>query len=231
MKLTLLSIHEEVSNVRTLAFKPAEEITWQAGQYMHYVLPHDHPDERGTERWFTISAAPFEKEIRITTRDSGDRASSFKKALFALPVGVTIESDGPEGDFIASEPMDNFVFIAGGIGITPFRSMLLDLDHKGAVIKGVLYYANRDQNIVFKDELEALTKKHPDFMIKYVMSPAQIDEAYLRTEIADLEKPIFYISGPEPMVKSLEQTMKVIGVPEEYIKLDDFPGYDWPHSS
>lgn len=230
MKLTLHSLHHELPDVTTFAFRPEQEIVWEAGQYMHYILPHDQADDRGIERWFTISSAPFEKEIRITTRFSGEQASSFKKALFALPVGATIEADGPEGDFTALESMDDFVFIAGGIGITPFRSMLLDLDNNGRTIKGTLYYANRDTNIVFKEELERLAIKHPDFIIKYVLSPEQIDEAYLKAALPDLGKPTIYISGPKPMVESLAKTLKDMGVPDAHLKLDDFPGYEWPHT-
>jgi ferredoxin-NADP reductase len=229
MKLRLTSKKEEVANVITFAFTPDKEFTWEAGQYMHYVLPHENADDRGDERWFTISSAPFEKEIHITTRNSGDKGSSFKKNLFSLDIGAEVESDGPEGDFTVTDPSKPFVFIAGGIGITPFRSILLDLDKKEVSITGTLLYANRDTNIVFKDELDNLASKHPGFTIKYIINPDQVDGLYIRKEIPDLQTPIFYISGPKPMVLALEQTLKEMDIAEDHIKLDDFPGYEWPH--
>lgn len=209
----------------TFSFAFDEDFTWQAGQYLHYVLPHEDADDRGEERWFTISSAPHEKEIRITTRFA-EKSSSFKKALFALPLGATLEADGLEGDFVVEDPAQEFIFIAGGIGITPFRSILLDLDHRGLPIKGKLLYTNRDTDIVFKKELDELVAKHPDFKVEYVIDPQRIDEAYIQNAVPDLKAPLFYVSGPAPMVFALSDALKVMGVPEAHIKLDDFPGYE-----
>jgi ferredoxin-NADP reductase len=227
MKLTLNSIHKEFADVTTFSFTPPAEIGWKAGQYMHYVLPHDNPDDRGTERWFTIAAPPQEQLIKITTRYTV-KSSSFKKALFAMEPGAEIEADGPEGDFTLLDPQEEFVFIAGGIGITPFRAILLDLDNRQVPITGRLLYANRDENIIFRAELDALVEKHPGFSVEYVLSPARIDAEYIRSNVPDINIRTFYISGPEPMVKSLAENLGNIGVPSGHIKLDDFPGYEWP---
>jgi ferredoxin-NADP reductase len=151
MKMTLKSKHPEVEGVFTFTFQPEASITWQPGQYMHYVLKHENPDDRGEERWFTISSAPFETDIMITTRFDGEQISSFKRALFKMEPGGVIEADGPKGSFTLQEGEHHHIFIAGGIGVTPFRSMLLQLlhDHKNKSID--LMYANRDSNFVFGD--------------------------------------------------------------------------------
>lgn len=182
-------------------------------------------DDRGSDRWFTNAAAPFENHVRITTRQSTDKGSSFKKKLFSLVEGKKIEMSVVEGDFIIEDPDQEYVFIAGGIGITPFRSILAQLDHDKKPINVTLLYPNRDQNIVYKDELEEIAKNNANFKIHYVFSPEHIDEEKIKSVVTDIQKPLFYISGPEPMVDVLGETIKKMGVPEDHLKQDWFPGY------
>lgn len=213
-------------DVISFVFKPEEAIQWHAGQFLHYTLPHDNPDERSVERWFTISSAPFENEIHLTTRFD-PKGSTFKKALHNLQIGETIEADGLEGDFVIDDPSKQFVFIAGGMGITPYRSILLDLDHKGISINAKLLYANRDENFVFKDQLESLKSKHTNFSIEYFISPQKIDEEAIKQAGEGMNDPIYYVSGPEPMVESFEKMMLAMGIVSDHFKRDFFPGYTW----
>src|ERR1035437_9590818 len=129
MKLSLMQKKTESPDVESFIFKPSESIIWKAGQFFHYVLHHEPTDDRGSDRWFTISSAPFEKNVMITTRLTPDKGSSFKKKLTSLKIGKTIEVSNIDGDFTVDDPTKEHVFIAGGIGITPFRSILKDLDH------------------------------------------------------------------------------------------------------
>jgi len=227
MKLFLESVKQEAGDAYSFIFRPETPLTWQAGQFMHYNLIHRNPDSRKTERYFTISSAPYEKNIMITTR-LVEAASSFKKALKAMPVGGEIEADGPQGEFTVPDDVGEAVFIAGGIGITPFHSILLDLDHRGVAIHATLMYANSTEHFVFREELEALAKRQPGFKMIYFVGGNLIDEAAIRRAAADVAHPVFYISGPEPMVQAMEAILKGMGVPEENIKRDYFPGYDWP---
>jgi ferredoxin-NADP reductase len=121
-----------------------------------------------------------------------------------------------------------FVFIAGGIGITPFRAILLDLDRNQKPLNVQLLYANRDNDFPYRKELEALKKRHPEFRIDYVVSPNRIDEKTIPKFVPDMDNSVFYVSGPEPMVESLDKTLKKLGVPKKRIKNDFFPGYQWP---
>ena len=228
MTLTLIGRHNEAGDAASFIFRADEPgFTWRAGQFLHYTLPQANPDGRGIERWFTIASAPFEGQVMLTTRLVEER-STFKAALDALAVGATIEADGLEGDFIVEDPKAKFVFIAGGIGITPYRAILLDLDRSGAAIDATLLYANRDNNIVFRDDLEALAGKHKDFRVNYYIGPERIDEAAIRRAVPDLAAPIFYVSGPEPMVEAFERMMRDMGIPDARLKRDYFPGYHWP---
>ncbi|AHB42753.1 hypothetical protein RAAC3_TM7C00001G0916 [Candidatus Saccharibacteria bacterium RAAC3_TM7_1] len=228
MKLIFKEKVEKQGNVTRFVFTPVEPTSWQPGQYVHYTLPHDNADDRGDERWFTISSAPFEGDIWITTRIN-DPGSTFKQRLQSLKPGETIETDAPEGDFTLDDLTREYIFVAGGIGITPFRSILNKLHHDGKEVRIALLYANRDEaSIAFKDELEAISQAHPGFTITYFEGDKHIDEAALKAAAAELNDPIYYVSGPEPMVEAFEATLKQMGVDEVHAKFDYFPGYEAP---
>lgn len=228
MKLVLEHRHQETQDTVSFRFKSEHIKVWKPGQYLHYTLEHPHPDSRGNERYFTISSAPFEGHIQLTTRFSDKKSSSFKAALRDMVVGNSIDADGLEGDFVVEEPGKRFVFIAGGIGVTPYRAILMALDHAGAPINVDLLYANRGEDFPYKDELELLAKSHSSFHVHYFTEPKRLDERAIAAATADLGKPDFYVSGPEPMVEALEIVLKSMNVPRSRVKTDCFPGYSWP---
>ena len=224
MKSQLVSKKFIFENAESFIFEPETPINRQAGQYLHYVLSHHEPDDRGEERWFTISATPFEKHIMMTTRFTVPGGSSFKKALRAMKIGDFIEGDTPEGDFIIDTKAKKHILIAGGIGITPYRAMLLQLDHGGQDINADLLYANRDENFVFDDELAKLAQKHPNFNIYKFIGDKRIEKSDL-IKCVDDKATIFYLSGPKAMVGAYEQILADLGVKLDRIKTDFFPGY------
>lgn len=227
MKLRLETTKTERGDAVSFAFRPDQTFQWQAGQFLKYTLPHDDPDERGIERYFTISSAPHEGFVMLTTRIGG-RNSSFKRALMALKPGDPIEAEGPDGDFVAGDPEPERIWVAGGIGITPYRSILLDLKHKNRPIRAALIYSNSTPEFIYREELEAIRNESPDFRIRYVVSPERITDRIIHSEAADPANAAFYISGPEPMVEAFEKTLPETGIPEAHIKRDYFPGYAWP---
>lgn len=225
MKLKLVTTRQETKDVKSFIFQPEQPISWQAGQFLYYTLPHSNEDDRKDKRWFTNSAAPSEGHVMITTRFTPDTGSSFKKALFSLPAGSEIEADEPEGDFTLDDPNKNYIFIAGGIGITPYRSILTEAAAKGQNLKVHLLYAYRSDDIPFREELDKLASKNPDFKVDYIVNPRKIDEQTLKAALEQADNPIVYVSGPEPMVEQLKDTLMNLGVEEERIKADYFPGY------
>ncbi len=226
MKLKLINKIEEAKDVITFVFEPEEKLVWQAGQFFHYVLHHEPTDDRGSDRWFTVSSAPFEKHIQITTRFAPDKSSSFKSELHKLEIGKSqIEISFLEGNFVVDDPSLEYVFIAGGIGITPFHSIIKQLNFEKKPINVTLLYANHDQNIVFKAELEEIAAKNPNFKINYIFSPEHVDEKKVKELVPDLTKPVFYVSGPEGMVDNLIKMLKGMNIPENQIKGDWFPNY------
>ena len=225
MKLTLLRRKNEAPGVESFVFSPTKPISWIAGQFLHYVLHHEPTDNRGSDRWFTIASAPFEKEIRLTTRFSSDKSSSFKLALLAMKTGESIEAANLSGDFIVEDFKQEYVFIAGGIGITPFYSILKEANHDGKKFVVTLLYANRDKNIPFKKDLDVFAKNNPNLVIHYIISPKRIDEYLINKLVSSIQKSFFYISGAEKMVDNLDNTLKGMDVPTDRIKKDYFPGY------
>lgn len=210
--------------VFTFEFEPQEAISWQAGQYLHYTLHHPNPDDRGEDRYFTISSPPYEKTVKLTTRWSGDKASTFKKALFALEPGAEIEADPPDGRFTWREDASKHVLVSGGIGVTPFHSMLLQMDNDGKKIEADLLYANRDDNYVFDGELAQIATKHPGLRIKK-FTGKEITIKDLKP-YAQVPGAVFYLSGPKSMVVDFTNQLIAAGVSDDNILKDRFPGYD-----
>ena len=225
MKLTLISKKQETPNVFTFIFKPETPLAWTAGQFLNYKLEDPQPDERSTRRFFSIASAPFEENIQITTKFVPGDGSTFKRDLQKLEVGDSIEANGPSGEFIIDDPQKEYIFIAGGIGVTPFRAILKDLEHNNLHPKITLLYANRDNNFVFKDEFTELLEKDTNLSIHYFVDPQRIDETAIKQYVPNLLTSVFYVSGPEPMVEAFEKMLAQMGVLDENIKRDYFPGY------
>ena len=225
MTLKFTGSQPVAGNVVSFSFESDDSLQWLPGQYMHYILPHADADDRGTERWFTNSAAPSEGKVMISTRIDAEHGSSFKRVLQSLKPGDTIEADGPEGDFTVDDEARNYLFVAGGIGITPFRSILTEAHAKGAQLHVTLLYANRDENVPFKDELEQYVADNVNLHIDYFITPKALDADQIKQYADNLEDPLVYLSGPEPMVKSFANDLETLGISKESLKLDDFPGY------
>lgn len=222
MKLTLIDKKNITANTKSFIFKPEKKIKWIAGQYFIYFLKHDKEDLRGIMRFFTISSSPFEKYITISTKFSKN-SSSFKKSLDNLKIGDKIIAKGPDGDFIIEDIKKNFVFIAGGIGITPFISILRQLNFENKLAEILLLYSNKTKAFAFKDELDQISKNNEKLQIKYFVSPKKIDKNVLKKFIN--KKSIFYISGPDRMVESITKILVGLGVNDEDIRKDYFSGY------
>jgi ferredoxin-NADP reductase len=223
MKLRFIKKEQEVKDVYSFYFEPEEAVEWQPGQYMHYVLDLENVDDKGNERWFTISTAPFEKTIRITTRLDNLPVSMFKHRLMELEEGQEIEADGPKGKFVMREGAHMHIMIAGGIGITPFRSMLAQLAHDAKPANAALMYANRDLEFVFDQELAGFAEQDKTISIKK-FTGKRIDKSDLE-EYAKDSSAVFYLSGPEAMVDSYEEVLKDLDVSPDNIATDYFPGY------
>lgn len=222
VQLILKEKEHLTDNIWAFRFIPSKPQTWIAGQYMSVELPHENPDGKGTKRWFTISSAPYEDIIQITTRITD---SSFKHALAALPVGGELNLlDEPHGKFVWQDTDKPMVFVAGGIGITSFRSILRQRAHEGLPLTVELVYGNRTDDIVFKEEFDRYAANDPHFKVQYVVGEP-LTAAKLAELVPHLNDSVVYVSGPAAMVKVLNAELTAAGLPEEQLKGDFYPAY------
>lgn len=216
---SLISSHVEVDNVRTFIFE-RNYLDWLPGQAQAYVLPEAGETEEENQRWFTISSAPVENTVNISTRIS---SSTFKQTLNALKPGEQIRAHSLGGPFTwEAEDNNPVILVAAGIGITPFRSILLQRKALGKSLDATLLYFNRTNEIPFQKELEEIEKEHPGLQVKIIVDQPITAEKILELVPGD-HKETFYLSGPAPLVTSVGDALKELGVA---IKKDQFPGYD-----
>jgi glycine betaine catabolism B len=225
MKITLIKKNKESENIFSFVFEPEKEVKWKAGQYLFLKIPHRNPDDRGEKRHFTISSAPHEKNIMITTKFDFENGSSFKKALINLEEGSTIEASGPSGDFIIEYLEEKYAFIAGGIGVTPYRSMIFDMETKNSGIDSILLYFSKSKEIIFKDIFNEIEKRNDWLRVEYINEPVRISREIIKEKVADFGRRKFYISGPFKMVKAAEDILPDLKIKKSSIIKDYFPGY------
>jgi ferredoxin-NADP reductase len=217
--IKLISSKTEVGNVMTFVFETGG-LSWIPGQYQKYILPQAGTTKVETERWFTIASAPSENVIHISARIS---PSIFKQTLKALVPGDMIQRRSIKGDFTwEEEPSKPIVLIAGGIGITPFRSILLERQATNKKINATLLYFNRTNKIPFLEEFEALAEKHSEFTFLPIVGEDISTHNILRRVPQATDK-TFYLVGPKPMVENVGDDLKKQGI---NLKQDWFPGYD-----
>lgn len=223
----LVEVHQETADVRSYIFKPQDEtFTWVAGQYLDWQLPHDNPDDRGQRRWFSISSAPSEGHVMLSTRFA-ENGSTLKQRLVTLKPGDIVEAKGPMGSFTAEATDETLVLVAGGIGITPFRSILAERAAKGTLTGIVLIYGNKtEDNVPFKELFDELSAQHNGFSVHYVFG-THINADVIKDLLGSLEDKTYMISGLEKMVAAIDESLQQAGVPKDQIKTDDFGGYDW----
>jgi ferredoxin-NADP reductase len=233
MKVTFVRSQPEADNIRTFYFKPERPVHYTAGQYTELHIPDKHHDQRGTKRWFTLSSSPTDEFLTITTKYAGDdKSSSFKKALFKLRPETELHIADPMGDFVLPKLIQTpLVFVAGGIGITPFHSILtwLTVTHETRPIK-LLYGVRNEDEIVFQDTFRDAGVE-PTIVVSQASDAWGGERGQLSAElILGLEKPtedtLVYVSGPELMVQALSKDLHKAGLDKHQIVTDEFPNYD-----
>ena len=212
-----------------------EEVDFRPGQYFWVELPNiGYEDERGLRRHISIVTSPNERGVLgLATRL---RDTAFKKTLAELDVGAEVDVEEPKGDF--SLPMETdrpYAFIAGGIGITVFRSMLRYIVEEGLPHRVTLVYSNRDrESTAFFDELQAMDRENENIRVVFVMTEdpewegerrrvdADILGVHLEGELGDY---VYIAAGPPGMVDAMESVLSEAGVPEEQVLVQRFAGY------
>jgi ferredoxin-NADP reductase len=209
----------------------------QAGQSVLLKLV-DPPetDGEGDARTFTIASAPHEAELMIATRM---RDTAFKRVLKTAPMGTAVAIDGPSGEMMLHDDATRpAVFLAGGIGITPFLSMIRHTTHKRLLHRMHLFYSNRSpDDAAFLPELEGLQYTNQKYrLIATMVEPEKsldcwwgetgiIRRDMLERHLPDLTSPIYYLAGPPPMTMAMRKMLEDIGISEQAMRYEEFYGY------
>lgn len=232
--LTLKEKSQIANGIYEFVFSADHKFVFTSGQYLEWTLSHKNPDHRGVRRYFTIASSPTEENILLGIKIDVTSSSTFKKSLLRLTPGSKIYAGQLSGDFVLPKDRSKkLVFIAGGIGITPFRSIIKNLVDKKENRDIVLFYASSDPlEFVFKDVFE----KGSELGLKtvYVCSHppsdwkgkvGRIDGKLVKEEVSDYKSRIYFLSGPNSMVESYKKMLFDLKIPRSNIVTDYFPGY------
>lgn len=223
----------------TMAFlfeKPADFV-FAPGQFVEMTLPDPaETDAAGKTRAFSIASAPQEQTLMVATRL---RDTAFKRALQHMPLGTAVQIEGPFGNLVLhADQTRPAVLLAGGIGITPFRSMLVHAAMEKTPRRLVLFYSNRrPEDAPFLDELEALQDKNPHYTFVGTMTEPEkssrpwrgatgyITAALLSKHLAQVDSPVYYVVGPPGMVTALRAMLTDARIADRDIRTEKFAGY------
>jgi ferredoxin-NADP reductase len=218
-------------------FEKPPGFAYVAGQAGDWILQHPaKTDKEGNKRSFTLASAPYEEDLFFATRL---RETAFKEDLQSTDLGSQVDFDGPWGELtLHDDPAVPAVFLTGGIGVTPFRSIVLQWAHDQLEHSLFLFYSNRrPEDAAFVDELQAVAKQRAKFTFLPTMTEMEkskmpwsgtqgyIDQAMLRRSLTDLNRPIYYLSGPPKMVESMQKLLTDSGVKQERVRTESFDGY------
>ena len=210
-------------------FKPGQSVDLT-------LLNPPETDSEGNIRTFSIASAPFEDQLRFATRM---RDTAFKRSLKKMPLGTVVKMDSAMGSFtLHKNSAKAAVFLAGGIGITPFSSIVRQADHDRAPHRLYLFYSNRrPEDAPFFEVLQNLEKTNPNFRFIATMTEmsgsketwngetARINREMLSKYLNNLRGPIYYIAGPPAMVSLMRKMLVASGVDEDDIRTDEFAVY------
>ena len=236
-KIKLKRREEVAQGTAAVYFEKPEGFQFKAGQFLRFTLINPpETDPEGNSRTFSIASAPHEEDLMIATRM---RDTAFKRVLKTMPLGSEIEIKGPYGKLtLNDDPARPAVFLTGGIGITPFRSIALDAARSGLLHRIHLFYSNRrPEDAAFLDQLTELEKINPNYRLIATMTsaaasnpPWTCETGYINGEmlsryIEDLKSTGYYIAGPEGLVTAMRKTLSEAGVNESDINVEQFTGY------
>ncbi len=233
--IKLLKKEDIANGTMAFYFQKPEGFEFRAGQFGDFTLINPPEiDEGGNVHAFSLAHAPYEKDLMIATRM---RDTAFKRVLKDMPIGTEVKLDAPYGSFVLHKTETTpAVFLTGGIGITPVKSIIAQATKDKLPHKIILFYSNKTpQDTAFLNELESLAKENPHFTFVPVMTrttPEQwqgesghITKEMLTKYVNDLTTPIYYLSGPAAMVAVMRQILTDAQVNEDNIRTEEFSGY------
>jgi len=234
---TLSGRTEVAKGTMAFWFKKPHDFVFKAGQYIDLTLSGSPSgSSSGPTHTFSIASSPFDEDVVVTTRM---RNTAFKRDLSLLPIGAGVRIEGPMGSFtLHNNTARSAVFLAGGIGIAPFLSMVSYATGEKLRHPIVLFYANRClEDAAFMDALWKLERANPRFRLVPTLTrmandgggwkgkTGHISPEMLSRQLGILRGPIYYIAGPPTMVAATRRTLTEVGVDEDDIRTEEFAGY------
>ena len=234
VELRLKEIQKISDRVMNYVFIPTKRFNFIAGQYMEWTLDHVGLDFRGNRRSFTLASSPTEETVQLGVKFYNP-SSTFKYALSNMKQGDSIYASQLAGNFILrGNERKKLVFIAGGIGVTPFRSMVKYVTDKQINADIIVLYAVSDPaEFAYLEEFKQ-AEKYGVRLARIVTTPKTVEDEYVHSQvnaglistlIPDYNDRFFYISGPNAMVDAIHSELRTIGVSRTHIKKDHFSGY------
>jgi glycine betaine catabolism B len=229
MVVTFVKSERVAQNTTSYFFQPESPYRFIAGQFLELTVPHSTMDDRGDKRWFTISSSPSDELISITTATFGDASSSFKRELMSLQAGAKATVSLPMGDFVL--PKDEsipLIFVAGGIGITPFKSIVSELQYRQQKRDiTLLHVAHTQHEFSFHDQMQsALEQRYiPITTHDYARGHHKLSAELVIDRTAPTDAHYIYVSGPEPLVETLSDELARHNIQRNHIFTDFFHGY------
>lgn len=233
----LLNRVEVAEGTIAFHFEKPTGFDFKPGQSADLTLPNPpETDAEGNVRTFSIASAPFEDQLMFATRM---RDTAFKRSLKKMPLGTVVKMDSAMGSFtLHKNSAKPAVFLAGGIGVTPFSSIVRQADHDRTPHKLYLFYSNRrPEDAPFVEVLQNLEKTNPQFRFIATMTEmrrskktwngetGRIDQEMLSKYLNELRGPIYYVAGPPALVSGMRKMLVASGVDEDDIRSDEFSGY------
>ena len=236
-KIKLKGRQEIASGTMAFHFEKPQGFEYKAGQFADLTLANPpETDAEGNTRGFSLASAPYEDDLMVATRM---RDTAFKRVLKTMPIGTELSLDAPYGSLTLHDDTSiPAVFLSGGIGVTPVRSIILQATHDKLPHKLVLFDSNkRPEDSAFLDELTGAQKENPNFTFVDTMTEMGksseawsgetgfVTKAMLMKSVADLNLPIYYVSGPKAMVAAMRKILNDAGVKDDKIRTEEFTGY------
>jgi ferredoxin-NADP reductase len=230
MRIVFDHADELMPRIKTFWFKPERPVRFEAGQFAEIHIPHEEVDERGDTREFSITSLPGEPLVAFTINFAA-HGSSFKAALQRLRAGDALSMTEPMGDFVLpKDPSIPLVFVAAGIGSTPYVSIikLLKVRDERRDIQ-LIYNAGSPDDILFED----VWQNYPLHFMPIVTRPpanwhgqtGRLDATKLLNIITPVSNKLIYLAGPQSMIEPLFKNLLAAGVSRSQLLLDYFPGY------
>ncbi len=236
LQLRLKERNRLAADTYEFVFASPRKFSYKPGQYLEWTLGYDDPDSRGNRRYFTLASSPTEHNLRLGIKFS-EKSSSFKRALLSMGKEAPIFASHLGGEFVLpDDPNQKCILLAGGIGVTPYRSMikyLLDTKQRRPLV--LIYSAKTPNDILYRDVFDRAEKElgirtvytvteNGSLPANWTGKVGRITPELIRSVAPDYRNCVYFISGPRSMVDGFKDALHRLGIPGMQIKTDYFAG-------